>query len=120
MEHKGATMPTTKNPGMLLKKAGVMLEKEHILRTGLEKQARAGKLAFRKVELGLRDPFVSHEDFVKEANSILAEDNLDLIEKAIEFGTLGGHRTGDLEKKASSSSDSNPITHLLETGELLE
>ena len=121
MEPKEVIMPTiSKDSKMLLKRAGVMLEKEHGIRTELEKQARAGKLAFRKVELGLRDPFVSHEDFIKEASSILKEDNLDLIEKAIEYGTLGGHTTGDLEKKANYSSDLNPITHLITTGELIE
>jgi hypothetical protein len=105
----------------LLKQAAAMLKTEHGKRLELEKRAHAEKLAFRKVELGITEPFSSYEDFRKEAAAIEAEGDLALVEKALEYGTLGGHRSGTLEKQASSERGSlNPIEHLILHGELSE
>lgn len=103
-----------------LKKAAVMLKSEHGKRVELEKRAHAEKLAFRKVELGIAEPFTSYDDFRKEAEAILKEGDLALVEKALEYGTAGGHRSGTLEKQASLEKGTNPIEHLVLHGELLE
>jgi len=103
----------------LLKTAGRMLKDEHDVRLGLEKKAQAEKIAFRKVELGILEPFNDYESFQKEANALLTED-LALVEKAIEYGVLGSHQTGNLEKKANASGKSADImNHFVLTGEVL-
>ena len=101
----------------LLKTAGKMLKEEHGLRLDLEKKAKAEKIAFRKVELGLVDPFADYETFQKEANALMTED-LELVEKAIEYGVQGSRQTGSLEKKASVSQDpAGALNHYILTGE---
>lgn len=103
----------------LLKTAGKMLKEEHDVRLGLEKKAQAEKIAFRKVELGIIEPFSDYDSFQKEANALLTED-LALVEKAIEYGVLGSHQTGSLEKKANAStSPADIMNHFVRTGELL-
>jgi hypothetical protein len=103
----------------LLKTAGKMLKTEHDIRLGLEKKAQAEKIAFRKVELGIIDAFSDYESFQKEANALMTED-LALVEKAIEYGVLGSHQTGSLEKKASASGrHADIMNHFVLTGEVL-
>jgi hypothetical protein len=103
----------------LLKTAGRMLKDEHDLRVGFEKKAQAEKIAFRKVELGIIEPFSDYDSFQKEANALLTED-LALVEKAIEYGVLGSHQTGNLEKKANASGrPADIMNHYILTGEVL-
>jgi uncharacterized protein YqeY len=103
----------------LLKTAGKMLKSEHDARLTLEKKARAEKIAFRKVELGIIEPFADYESFQKEANALVTED-LNLVEKAIEYGVHGSHQTGDLEKKANVSlRPADIMNHFVLTGELI-
>ena len=104
---------------VLLKTAGKMLKTEHDARLGLEKKAQAEKLAFRKVELGVIEPFSDYESFQKEANALLGED-LNLVEKAMEYSVSGSHQTGSLEKKANASrKPSDFMNHYVRTGEVL-
>lgn len=104
---------------VLLKTAGKMLKVEHDARLGLEKKAHAEKLAFKKVELGIIEPFNDYEAFQKEANALLSED-LILLEKAMEYGVSGSHQSGGLEKKANvSRNPSDFMNHFVRTGEVL-
>lgn len=104
----------------MLKTAGRMLKQEHESRSLLEKKARAQKIAFKKVEMGIVDPFNSYEALEKEATAILEHDDLDVLEKALEIGVIGGHRSGELEKKANlSSNPADVFNHFVTTGELL-
>lgn len=106
-----------------IKQAGVLLQKEHDERVRLEKvaadfekRARAEKLAFREVELGIVEPYKTYDDYQKKVASLL-QDDLAVVEKALErgYGTArrDGELTGDVKKIT------NPLEHYVRTGELV-
>jgi hypothetical protein len=112
--------PVEKNTEQMLKTAGEMLKQEHLEKVALEKVARAQKLAFRKVEMGIVEPFTSYEAMTKEAEAILKDGDLDLTERAMDLGITGGHRSGELTKQASSGAQPTDVfNHFVLTGELL-
>lgn len=107
-----------------IKLAGEMLKKEHTERMRLEKvaedfekKARAEKLAFKEVELGITEPFKNHEEFQKKVASLL-EDDLSILEKALERGYGTSQRLGELVGETSAKV-TNPFDHYVRTGELV-
>lgn len=94
----------------LVKRAGELLKQEHETRLRLEKEAhvsqlekRAQKIAFREVELGVCEPFHTHEQFIAKVASLMKED-LDVVEKALQRG-YGSHRThGELDTSTPAQS----------------
>ena len=108
--------------GEMVKKAGEMLKAEHARRLELEKEAsvlvlekRAAKVAFREVELGISEPFKNFEEFQQKVASLM-QDDLDVVEKALDRGYSGSRRLGDLEN--STGKGLNPFDHFVRTGEL--
>jgi hypothetical protein len=106
-----------------IKQAGELLKKEHEERVRLEKvaadfekKARAEKLAFREVELGISEPFKTHDDYQKKIASLLGED-LDVLEKALERGYGNSRRGGELV--GSGGKVENPFEYFIRTGELV-
>lgn len=94
-----------------VKLAGELLLREHTARLGLEKKAqefelekRAAKIAFREVELGLADPFKSHDEFLNKVASLMTDD-LDVIEKALERGYGSTRKDVELSDKPGKSLD---------------
>lgn len=107
-----------------IKLAGEMLKKEHTERLRLEKvagdfekKAKAEKLAFREVELGITEPFKNFDDFQKKIASLL-EDDLEVLEKALDRGYGAARRGGELAGDAGTKS-MNPFEHFVRTGELV-
>jgi len=87
----------------MVKQAGVLLKKEHELRLEFEKKAqdlelekRAMKLAFKEVELGYSNPFQNYEAFHKKIASLM-NDDLDVLEKALDRGYSGSFNSGELD-----------------------
>lgn len=109
----------------MVKKAGQLLKQEHEARLGLEKKAqatelekRAMKVAFREVELGLAQPFTTYEAFMEKVAS-LANENLDVIEKAIELGYVpGGANVGTLAEEHRKTAGANALHNWVMNGEL--
>jgi hypothetical protein len=105
-----------------VKLAGELLKREHELRLGLEKEAqdhklekRAAKIAFREIELGLSEPYKSHEEFLNKVANLMKED-LDVVEKALERGYGPSRRIGELAEETGKSLD--PFTRWVKHGEL--
>lgn len=116
-------MSTKMVPQELVKQAGEMLKNEHLKRLELEKQAtahelekRAAKIAFREVELGIAEPFKNFEEFQQKVANLM-QDDLDVVEKALDRGYSSSRRLGDLEG-GSSGKGFNPFEHYVQTGEL--
>jgi len=107
-----------------IKQAGELLKQEHAERMRLEKlaaefekKARAEKLAFREVELGITEPFKNFDDYQKKVASLL-NDDLDVLEKALERGYGASRRAGELVEGAGGKV-TNPFEHFVRTGELV-
>jgi hypothetical protein len=105
-----------------VKLAGALLKREHELRLTLEKEAqdlklekRAMKVAFREIELGLSEPYKSHEEFLTKVASLMRED-LDVVEKALERGYGPARRDGELADEVGKSM--NPFERWVKHGEL--
>lgn len=88
-----------------VKQAGALLKREHEARLVLEKEAgdlklekRATKIAFREVELGITEPYKSHDDLMKKVASLMNED-LDIVEKALERGYGPARKDGELAEE---------------------
>jgi len=106
-----------------IKQAGELLKKEHSERLRLEKvaaefekKARAEKLAFREIELGISEPFKNFDEYQKKVASLLGED-LDVLEKALERGYGTSRRGGELV--GAGGKVENPFEHYVRTGELV-
>lgn len=104
-----------------VKLAGTLLKREHELRLSLEKEAqdlklekRAMKVAFREIELGLAEPYKSHEEFMSKVASLVKED-LDVVEKALERGYGPARRSGELAEE--SGKGMNPFERWVLHGE---
>lgn len=111
-----------------VKLAGVLLKQEHEARLLLEKEAhvaaqekKAMKIAFREIELGVSEPFKTFEEFHEKVASLMQED-LDVVEKALERGYRGASaRTGvlaDDSANGGSGLGNNPFGRWVLTGEL--
>lgn len=107
----------------LVKKAGELLKQEHETRLRLEKEAsqaglekRAAKIAFREVELGLCEPFRTHEEFLAKVASLVKED-LDVVEKALQRGYGSSRAYGELDT-SSQVRGGNPLERWIWNGEL--
>ena len=108
-----------------IKQAAALLRREHDERLRLEKVAsenetvqRAQKLAFREVELGICEPFKTHDEFLQKVASLATED-LDVVEKALERGYGNSRRlSGELVGEVGVKND-NPFKHYVLTGELV-
>jgi hypothetical protein len=94
-----------------VKLAGQLLKREHEERLRLEKEAqdlklekRAMKVAFREVELGISEPYRSHEALMSKIASLVKED-LDVIEKALERGYGPARRDGELADETGKGLD---------------
>lgn len=105
-----------------VKLAGTLLKREHELRLSLEKRAndlelekRAMKIAFREVELGLSEPYKTHEEFLNKVASLVKED-LDVVEKALERGYGPARREGELAE--DNGKELNPFERWVKHGEL--
>lgn len=108
----------------IIKQAGELLKREHEERVRLEKQAsesvlekRAQKLAFREIELGISEPFKTHEEFTQKVASLMQE-NLDIVETALERGYGNSRRTGELSDGETNKKGRNPFEQFVWTGEL--
>jgi len=100
----------------LVKKAGQLLKQEHTRRLELEKVAahndlekRAMKVAFREIELGFSEPFRTHEEFLNKVASLMTEDDLQVVEKALQRGYSagGGGSSVGINSGTLDDSDSN-------------
>jgi cysteinyl-tRNA synthetase len=106
-----------------IKLAGEMLKKEHSERLRLEKvaadfekKAKAEKLAFREVELGITEPYKNFDEFQKKVASLL-DDDLEVLEKALDRGYGSSRRVGELADAGGKVN--NPFEHFVRTGELV-
>lgn len=104
-----------------VKLAGQLLAREHQARLSLEKRAydlelekRATKVAFREVELGISEPFKSHESLMQKVASLM-QDDLDVVEKALERGYGPARRDGELADETGKGLD--PFTRWVRYGE---
>jgi hypothetical protein len=104
-----------------VKLAGELLQREHQARVQFEKKAqdlelsaRATKVAFREVELGISEPFRSHDELMNKVASLVRED-LDVIEKALERGYGPSRRDGELAEETGKGLD--PFTRWVKFGE---
>ena len=107
----------------LVKKAGELLKKEHESRVRLEKEAaqsglekRAARVAFREIELGLADPFRTHEEFLAKIASLMQED-LDVVEKALQRGYGANRAFGELDTSSSPARNLDPLSRWVLHGE---
>lgn len=107
-----------------IKTAGELIRKLDQERQELKKEAtahelekRAAKIAFREVELGIAQPFESMQAFQEKVASILAEGDLDVVEKALERGYTGSRKTSELAG-SSPANGKNPFERFVLTGEL--
>jgi len=117
-----ATETRTVSPEAV-KQAGVLLKQEHSRRIELEKEAaqtslekRAQKIAFREVELGISEPYRTHDEFQQKVASLMGED-LDVVEKALDRGYSSSTKVGTLA--GDTVKTKNPLEHFVLTGELL-
>lgn len=111
----------------LVKQAGELLRREHARCNELEKQAsdfvrekKAAAIAYREVELGICEPFRSYQDFQEKVANLL-QDDLEVVEKALERGYTGARQVGELVDSAKSTLSpgmDNPLGRLILTGEL--
>jgi hypothetical protein len=90
-----------------VKLAGQLLKQEHERAEKLasdlkevavarDREKRASRIAFREVELGASEPFRSNEEYEKKVASLLADPELEVIEKALERGYTGLRKVGEL------------------------
>lgn len=107
----------------LVKKAGELLKKEHDSRLRLEKEAaqaglekRASRVAFREVELGLSEPFRTHDEFLAKVASLMKED-LDVVEKALQRGYGASRAFGELDTSSNSARSLDPLSRWIWYGE---
>lgn len=94
-----------------VKLAASLLAREHSTRLRLEKEAqvtqlekRAMKVAFREIELGISEPYKTHEEFMQKVSSLMQED-LDVVEKALERGYGPARRDGELADETGKGLD---------------
>lgn len=94
-----------------VKLAGELLKREHSARLELEKEAqdfklekRAMKIAFREVELGISEPYKTHDELLQKVANLMKED-LDVVEKAIERGYGPARRDGELADETGKGLD---------------
>jgi hypothetical protein len=106
----------------LVKKAGALLKQEHETRLRLEKEAqqsglekRAAKIAFREIELGLCEPFRTHDEFLAKVASLMRED-LDVVEKALQRGYGSSRVYGELDT-GSHAQSLDPLSRWVLYGE---
>jgi methylphosphotriester-DNA--protein-cysteine methyltransferase len=106
-----------------VKLAGELLKREHEQRLLLEKEAsdlkvekRAMKIAFREIELGIAEPYKTHDEFMNKVAS-LAKEDLDVVEKALERGYGPARRGGELADEPNGKG-MDPLTRWVTTGEL--
>jgi hypothetical protein len=117
MEKKVLTPEHIKQAGELIKRQSTELVRLEKVAAEFEKKARAEKLAFREVELGVTEPFKNLEEYQKKIASLLGDD-LDILEKALERGYGTSQRLGELVNEAGSKV-TNPFEHFVRTGELV-
>ncbi len=105
-----------------VKLAGQLLKREHETRLLLEKEAedsklekKAMQLAFREVELGLAEPFKTHEEFLSKVAALMQED-LSVVEKALDRGYGGSRKHGELASEVGK--EMNPFERWVRTGEM--
>jgi len=110
----------------LVKQARELLKREHSERVRLEKVAasselekRASKIAFREIELGASEPFKSFKEYQEKIASLMQED-LDVVEKALDRGYGISGRSGDLAEGNPSVKGMNAFERVICTGELAE
>lgn len=114
---KTVTLEQVKQAGVLLKRVNeekLRLEKEAAA-SGLEK--RAMKIAFREVELGISEPFRSYEELMTKVAS-LVQDDLDVIEKALERGYGNSNNIGTLVDDGKPSKGRNEFERWILNAEL--
>ena len=106
-----------------VKLAGTLLKKENTLRLQLEKEAsdlklekRAMKIAFREVELGHTEPYRSFDELQQKIAALLNED-LDIVEKALERGYGNVGKYGILEDNAKSGRGKSELERWVLFGE---
>ena len=104
-----------------VKLAGELLAREHQARVLFEKKAqdlettaRATKIAFREVELGISEPYRSHDELMLKVASLVKED-LDVIEKALERGYGPSRKDGELAEETGKGLD--PLSRWVLHGE---
>ena len=117
MEKKVITPEHIKQAGELIKKQGSELVRLEKVAAEFEKKARAEKIAFREVELGVTEPFKNIEEYHKKIASLMGDD-LDVLEKALERGYGTSRRLGELVE-GTGSKVTNPFEHYVRTGELV-
>lgn len=109
-----------------IKQAGVILKREHDARLKAEgelaklsseknSRERAEKIAFREVEMGISEPFKTHEEFQNKVASLM-QDNLDVVEKALDRGYRSGNSNGELDDN-DSKKDLDPFSRWVLHGE---
>jgi len=107
----------------MVKQAGQLLKREHEERLRLEKVAaelelekRAMKIAFREVELGIAEPFKTFDEFLGKVAS-LTQENLEVVEKALERGYGSSFRTAELSDGGSTLKGKNALERWVYNGE---
>lgn len=107
----------------LVKKAGELLKQEHESRLRLEKEAahlglekRAARVAFKEVELGMAEPFRTHEEFLAKVASLMKED-LDVVEKALQRGYGTSRAYGELDTSGNPARSLDPLSRWVWYGE---
>ncbi len=107
-----------------VKTAAELLKREHTERLRLEKVAneaslkeRATKVAFREVELGVCEPYKTHEEFQTKVASLMNED-LGIVEKALERGYGSYNGPGELDEATKSGKDIDPLSDWILNGKL--
>jgi len=107
----------------MVKQAGVLLKREHEERLRLEKVAsalehekRAMKIAFREVELGIAEPFKTFDEFLSKVAN-LTQENLDIVEKALERGYGSSFHTAELSDGSPAPRGSNALERWVLNGE---
>ena len=118
-------METKKISPEMMKRAGELLKNEHSRRVELEKQASAAEkekkaqaVAFREVELGLSEPFKTYDEFQEKVASLMEED-LEIVEKALDRGYHGVQKTaGELAGNGDNGAFKDPLSQYVLTGEL--
>lgn len=104
-----------------VKLAGELLKREHQARLTLEKEAndlklekRAMKIAFREVELGISEPYKSHDEFITKVASLM-KDDLTVVEKALELGYGPARKNGELDETTGKELD--PLSRWIRFGD---
>jgi hypothetical protein len=105
-----------KQAGELIGRQQVELGRLEKVAADFEKRARAEKLAFREVELGISEPFKNLDEYHKKIASLVGDD-LDVLEKALERGYGTSRRLGELEGPGGKVE--NPFEHFVRTGQLV-